>query len=247
MSTMNEKIRKLMALATHAGTSPEEASAAAAMAAELALKYNIDLEATQAASAPQAKVFEEGEIELWITAQYRQCLINLSAGIADLYGCKTVIHSVNHAKYGIKFIGQPHNVALCNSWLKYLWDSCQRANVSYNKTRSYDSAAASYRAAVTFRLHFSSEVYRRLRDKLEAMRRGDAPGTGTALVVVNWYEAEKKEVAQWMADNMKLGKMAKTRGIRIDGAAAVAGHQAGQRASLADQVGSSGVRHRQLS
>jgi hypothetical protein len=241
MSSTADKIRKLMALANHEGTSPEEASAAAAMAAELALKYNIDLEAALAAGSAEAKVFGIGDIELWVPAQYRQVLIHFQAGIAALYGCKATISHIGHAKYGIKFVGQDHNVALCNSWLKYLWDSCAKSNATYNKTRSYASAAEGYRASVTFRLHFAAEVHGRLSEKLASMRRGEA-SAGTALVVVAWYDAEKQEVAKWMDDNLKMGKPTTSRAIKIDVRAAVAGNEAGKRTSLADQIGAAAAK-----
>lgn len=62
-----------MALADHPGTSAEEASAAAGMAAELALKYNLDLDAAVAGGKDrQAGNFECGPNTIIVSPHHRQ-------------------------------------------------------------------------------------------------------------------------------------------------------------------------------
>jgi hypothetical protein len=246
MDKISEKIRKLMALADHPGTSTEEASAAAGMAAELALKYNLDLDAAVAGGKDrQSKNFECRPNTIVVSPRDRQALSWLANPIGNLYGCQSVIMHPGYCKYSIAFIGQAHNIALCESWLKYLWNSCQRANKDYNKQREFGSAKEAYIAKATFRRHFANEVYNRLGEKLASMRRGEAASTGTALMVVAWYDEEKKEVQAWMQANMKT-KQSRNHSRRADAGAAHAGQQAGKAASLSDQIGSTSPRHRQI-
>jgi nucleotide-binding universal stress UspA family protein len=237
---INDKIRKLMALADHPGTGPEESAAAAGMAAALALKYNIDLAAAHAAdqAEAQAKNFTRGDAAVTAPGGNRAALMHLASGVAALYGCRFVVWQDQTSKCGFSFVGQPHNVAMAGTWLKYLWEACKRADTAHRRGRVFAVKGDEYRASMSFRLYFSAEVNRRLADKLASMRRGDdTGGAGTALMVVNWFEQERKEVAAWMAENMKL-KAAKTAKKRaLDSTAASAGHEQGKRASLNDQIG----------
>jgi hypothetical protein len=231
---LNDKIRKLMALATHPGSNAQEAAAAAAMAAELALKYNIDLESVSQETTKQAKVFMRGNTAFKVSPRDRSAGFAIQHGIAKLYGVKPAYHydgSQNHMWY----IGQEHNVAVANSWSEYLWNACLKANVEYSRRRIYDSAKERYRADQTFRLTFSREVCSRLEEKQQRMKDTGVSSTGTALVVVNWYEAERKEIQAWVDNTMKM-KTTTSKAKRIDSGAALAGHEAGRRVGLHDQL-----------
>lgn len=232
MSTMNEKIRKLMALADHPGTGAEESAAAAAMAAELALKYNIDLALARHVAEP--KQFERGAAAVTAAGGNRAALLWLAGAVANLYGSKNLVWQNHTSKCGIDFIGQPHNVAMCDSWMRYLWGACKKSDTAFRKSQIYASKPDEYRASMSFRLHFAITVANRLADKLASLKRGEAAGTGTALMVVAWFETEKKEVAEWMAANLKT-KTAKVASRRaMDSDASTAGREAGRNASLAD-------------
>lgn len=240
MSDMNEKIRKLLALANHPGTGAAESAAAAAMAADLALKYNIELsQINKMASNAQAKNFARGNPTVEVHGIHRTALINLARGIADLYGCQFLIYKVKSSRASIGFVGQDHNVAMADTWLDYLWAACRNTNSVYNKGQTYATTIDARRANISFRLHFAMEVRNRLAEKLASMRRGETAGTGTALMVVNWFETEKKEVQLWMDANLRLGKASTTRKREIDYNAAMAGYRAGQTTGLDDQIGAS--------
>ena len=235
MSDFSEKIRKLMAMADHPETNPHEAANAAAMAAELALKYNIDIDQIKVDAAPKRKSFTAGEHAIKVSARDRQAALLLCSGIAKLYGTCLLTSWRSPYNY-IRFVGQEHNVLLSNTWAKYLWTACQRSTKEYCKTRLFFDNKERYRAEQTFYLQFSNEVYLRLCAKLEAMKQQGVSSTGTALVVVNWYEQERKEVQQWMNDNMSLGKPTASKPKRLDADAARAGYAAGKRVGLDEQL-----------
>jgi hypothetical protein len=239
MSDVTEKIRKLMNLADQSRNSnANESAAAAAMAAELALKYNINLDAIgREGTKAETKQFKKGDWAPTIALpRDKQTHLMLASGVAALYGCKFLIY-VFHNSNRIAFIGQPHNVDLCNKWLEYLWKAMARSNTEYARTRTFDTKKERYTADCGFRLQFAAQVSSRLREKLEAMKaKGVADGGGTALMVVNWYEAERREVQEWMDKNLSMGKPTQIRGKKIDTHAARAGYDAGNKVGLDDQI-----------
>jgi hypothetical protein len=231
---MARKIRGLLNLANDASVTMEEAAAAAAMAAELGLKYNIELDSL--ATEAERKTFSKGDVATKITEQRdRQAHIALGNAIAALYGCQVLLRRLPSFTE-MFFVGQPHNIEMANTWARYLWSACTRANRAYAKERTFATPAERYRADGSFRMHFASEVSKRLYEKLAAMRE-KGTGESTALVVVNWFETERKEVAEWMASNMRLGKPMQSRGpMRVDYDAAISGREAGSKVGLSDQI-----------
>jgi hypothetical protein len=239
-SSISEKIRKLMALAEqkqHNAADANEAASAAAMAAELAMKYNIELDSIEKDHAAAPKQFKKGDYATSALPRDKQAHMLMANGVADLYGCKWLIR-VAHNSNSVVFIGQPHNVELCNSWITYLWKAMMRCNVEYARTRTFASKKERYAADLAFRLQFASQVYTRLKEKLASMKtQGVADGGGTALMVVNWYEQEKQEVAEWMQTHLSPGKPTSTRTKKLDWRAAAAGYEAGKKVGLHDQIG----------
>ena len=237
MTAVDDKIRKLMALANHPGTGAAEAATAAAMAAELALKYNLDLAAVQEATPEQRKTFKHGDYATSALPRDKAAHMLLARGVADLYGCKFLILTM-HNSNKIKFVGQEHNIMLCNSWLQYLMTAMSKSTAAYLKTRMFSDNKEKYRADGQFRLMFAHEVRQRLAEKLEQMRRHGVSGsTGTAIMVVNWYDQERKEVQAWLDQNMGKLRQSNTRKKSIvDVHAATHGVMAGKQVSLSDQI-----------
>lgn len=239
---MHEKLVKILALANHPETSPEEAAAAAAMAAELAVKYNIDLGTIKEVGQQEKKEFKRSEwTKVKASPRDRQAALYLQSGINDLYAVQGIVTWYPPSNR-FSFVGQPHNTLLATHWFEYLWDCCVRATKEYNKKRSYMSTKEKSKAEQSFRLYFCAAVQRRLFAKRQQMmQQGVKDGEGstsTALVVVNWYEQERKELRAWMEQNFS-GKTVHSRKKELDRLAAVAGQDAGKRVSLDDQVGGS--------
>jgi uncharacterized protein DUF2786 len=232
-----DKIRKLMALANDTGATAHEAAAAAAMAAELALKYNIDLDAATRADTTKSttKEFRKGEYCTSALPRDKQSHMIIAGAVAAMYGCE-VLMQIRHNSNKVRFVGQPHNIALCNSWMQYLWKACARANVEYARTRTFAAKTERYKADLGFRLQFASQVSSRLKEKLATMQRGET-SSGTALMVVNWYTTERREVQDWMDRQQIGGKLTGVRRKAIDVHATQAGYAAGKRVGLSDQVG----------
>ncbi len=236
-----DKIRKMMALAQDSGATPEEAANAAAMAAELALKHNLDLAQVMQEGQPKKKAFTHLYATEGCGPRDRAAGLLLSHGLSRLYGCMNLVSWAPPTnKYS--FVGQEHNAQLCASWFDYLWRSCERANKEYNKTLRGAGRTAKERGAAdqAFRLRFAEAVTTRLLQKLREMReKGVQQSNGTALMVVDWYEQEYREVQEYAATKMRVGKAAKTRTSVRDSHAGAAGAEAGKRVSLDAQLTSS--------
>jgi hypothetical protein len=234
-SSMNEKIRKLMALADSSGATPAEAANAAAMAAELALKYNIDIAEACKSEQPKPKEFTFGEYAIKTNPRDRKAGIHLAHGVAELYAVKPLISALKgRTEHHFMFVGQAHNVELASSWLKYLWNSMLRSNKEYNKSKI---GRATYGSDGSFRLMFAYAVETRLHDKYAAIQQQGVSETGTALVVVNWYEQERKAVQEWIDQTLGENKRElRSRASNLDGHAANAGYKAGKQVGLDDQL-----------
>ena len=238
-----DKIRKLLAVANDAAATPGEAANAAAMAASLALQHNIDMgKIHERESSPETKAFARTHKGMAVSAQHRKGLLWMASGVANLYGCSIILTTFRNPAHAadIYFVGQPHNADLCLTWLDYLANAAQRANREAPELKGL-SGADRYRADRDFRESFGSAVRNRLDEKLQAMKSEGIKGessSSTALVVSNWFETEKREVQEWMASTMKLGKATSTRSTKNrDYSAATAGYQAGKKVGLHDQLG----------
>lgn len=238
-----DKIRKLMAVANSPGANANEAASAAAMAAEMALAHSIDIGLIREVEGETpAKVFQEGPRVMGISAGDRSALLAMAGPVASLYGCSVLIHSLMYMRNpahvaDIFFVGQPHNVELSGTWIKYLWASCERSN---KEAPEFRGIKRTYKMDRSFRLAFGNAVSQRLYEKLAAMKSQGIKteaSTSTALVVSNWFETERREVAKWMAANMRLGKVSKMNKRDLDYDAMLAGREAGKRVGLNDQIG----------
>ena len=235
---MLDKIRKLLAMAEHPNTNPAEAANAAAMAAALAAKHNIDLDAARGAG--QSKTFIDAPPFAAVKWRRRDDtgVVIMTTWVARLFGCTTVIH-YNGDERWCAFKGQEHNIALAQSWFKYLWDSCKRANTEHAKSESHATFAERESARATFRMHFCVAVSNRLKQKYEAMRTTGVSGS-TALVVAAWFDTERREVEAWLKDkHPDMQDFTPKMPTVKDERAARAGDAAGNRVSLADQIGAS--------
>jgi hypothetical protein len=124
----------------------------------------------------------------------------VTSWVARLFGCTTVIHSRGDERW-CAFKGQVHNVELAQSWFKYLWDSCKKANTEHARSESRGTFNERETARAVFRLHFCVAVANRLKEKYNAMRTQSGVVSGsTALVVAAWFDAERKEVELWLKE-----------------------------------------------
>lgn len=255
MSEHIVKIQKLMAMADHVGSNPNEAAAAAAMAARLAAKHNIDLDAVRTADQP--KTFARLYTEIKVPMRDEQAFYFLCNAVAKTYGCVGG-HFIFSGSIEPVFVGQPHNTGMAKSWFQYLWDACKLANRIHAREQNYGSHARREQARSAFRYGFCKAVSERMHELLMATMAQTHTSThtgGTALVVGAWFESERRDVAQWMADdaaaraeryraenpNAVAVKVRASRGRTMAGVAPLAGAQragtdAGNRVSLNKQI-----------
>jgi hypothetical protein len=134
---MHDKIKKLLAMAHHPNSDPNEAANAAAMAAMLAAKHNIDLDALR---DKPPKEFLQDTLPWNYPPRDDQAIGYLINAVALMYGCKPFVVRGTTTR-GVGFIGQKHNVELCKSWATYLWDSCRRELARLHAAHSVTGSA----------------------------------------------------------------------------------------------------------
>jgi hypothetical protein len=227
-----EKIRKLLAMANHPNSNPSEAANAAAFAASLAVAHNVDLDAL--ADRP-AKVFGQVISSWHFTPGDQGAVWGMANWVSRLFGCRAFVCG---KKY-ISFVGQKHNTDLAHSWMSYLWNSCLRANTEHARQSAYGSKVIRQQARENFRANYSVSVCERLKEKYEALRATGPTSDSRALVVAAWFDAESREVTEWVDRTMRTGTFASRRTAAHLDSAAAAGREAGRRVGLHDQIGRS--------
>jgi hypothetical protein len=114
-----EKVAKLRALAARAGTQAE-AEAAAAQAAAIVAKYQIDEAVLEAHSPERAEEIQEGD-PLWSGERDISWLNMLAAGIGKIHGCAVIVRRYGGAATVTYIIvGRPSDLAIVRylfAWL----------------------------------------------------------------------------------------------------------------------------------
>lgn len=219
MQNPTELIKKLLRLAQSANEN--EAGLAAERAAELALKYGIDLSSLNTSDNPHRIDPLDHEASQWIS--------NIVAGVCLVNACS---YWRTHDDSAYRVAGRPHAIEATRLISLYLINAVKRLNreavSSYNFTQQQ---RADYRKA--FRLAASQRLYARLKAKHEALQ-NPSQNTANALVVQSYYKNELAIIETILPSNLRT---IKSRGITIrsnqgkqDGAAA------GDSISLNDQL-----------
>lgn len=240
---IEDKIAKLLALAERDTTNPHEAANAAAMAAELAARHNVDLENLRnLGQATTTKKFVEVRGVSKVLARDLQGFGMLMVSVSRLYGCYPVFMSYpgeTTREYVIS--GQEHNAKLAVKWIEYLWTACKRANTEHARAQNYGSSKARDNARSAFRFSFCGQVAMRLTEKWRDLTKPVAERgprqPGTALVVGDWLKQEEEEVRKWTHDKSSMGmKPLKTREVKNVSSAVQDGARAGREVSLNEQL-----------
>ena len=233
-----EKIKKILALAERGGTE-EEAANAANMAAALALRYGIDLASVQTANMAQPRGFKSAVL-YQDNGSFEQWLINIAGGVVSYHG-GNIFYKAAQGMTLYCAIMRDELAPVATLTIEYLVKSVMRLNTEAVKGRNLDQKGrASFRKA--FRLGCSGRLRQRLLEQLEAMKSRDDVAkqtTGsTALVIVNHFEREKRELQDWMIEQGVKFRASKASGPRsLDSAGYNAGRAAGDRINLNAQVG----------
>lgn len=228
MSDIEDKIRKLLALAQSANEN--EAALAAEKAAELALKHNIDLLEfqTQPPEYIDDQMYTSKKNELWV--------MKIMQSVAKLNACKFYYISYRGTcKY--RLVGRPQQIRMATEIGQYLLTTVKRLNTEAWQASGLDpSIRKDYRKS--FRIGCASRLEQRLLQRLADLKHKNNTIPNTkALVVMNYFVAEQKAIDQHMEDiGLELGT-GRSRSVGIkshDGYAD--GSRAGDRIGLDTQI-----------
>lgn len=243
-SAIVEKIKKLLALAGDGGATEEEAATAAQMASALAIKYSIDLAAVQLSGK---QVEREGVMDetVYESDKYEPWVASLIHGLTELNG-GTFYFSNWGTSVHYRVIGKPTALAVIRLTIPYLVKSVKRLNTEAVKKYGFTmEQRRAFRAG--FRQSCASRLYERMKAKAEEMRTKDEVAqktTGsTALVVLNHFEQDARDIQVWMEQQgykFKTRKSAARKAIKTEGMIGRhEGYRAGDKIGIDPQVSGS--------
>lgn len=234
---MAEKIRKLLAKAQDSAVTAEEAASYAAMAARLALQYNVDMNVARKSAGMQDEAISESNVIITCSATDRPAYIALVSAVAGLYGLQCNIFW-RKPKNEFRLVGKPSSFEVATSWTNYLAAASKRDLKRWKAGQSFPDTKAEYRASRDYTTAYCLAVARRLAEKLHEMKsKGVDEGAGrNALVVVDYFETQKRAIDAWneQRGRTRQAKFGHKRGF--DYAAARDGRAAGERVGLQDQL-----------
>lgn len=232
-----DRLKKLLNLAERGGTE-EEAASAAEMAANIALKYGIDL-ATVQGSSPAGPGIKQGYIVT--EPKYQVWINNLVMACCALNACQGYwVTSPGNKSVAWVATGSEASVMTVIHTVNYLIAATKRLNRSYVKSRALDkSGRKDFRDS--FRLAASQRLAWRMTKRLEELRTQDGKAqeaTGqNALVVANYFDQQMSEIEKFFQErglNIVYKPAASKRVASPDGYRA--GLEAGESISLDTQV-----------
>lgn len=223
---MMERVRKLLAKAEAAGTTPAERDALAEKAGELMIKYGID-EAVARATATGAVRLEPIIKHLVVVddvpLSYSHEFASLGARIAPAFDVRAVLYMTK--RRGVYFIGHESDVKLVTHLYASLVRQCTLNLAAWYAARKHQLVTGTerYNAKRGFITGFGTGVGEKLRAIRKQAVVDAGPGTEVAL------RDRAKSVDAWLDDNMNTHNVA---GRRYDSYAVGGGYAAGQRADV---------------
>ncbi len=232
-STIQEKIQKLLALAT----SPVEAEATAAMekAQELLAKHNLSMADVLKSGSEKKFVIVEAKVGD-IFAHKRR----LGQAVGKLYFCKyffRVIPTQSKRKnvYNREqhcFAGEQHNADIALMMFNYLSDTIDR--LAKEGADKMDDKKKYWSFQTAFKTAASRRLAERIMEKLQA---ATAPSTssGNLPALASLYDRAQSEIDDYL-DSMMSFTITKTKKQKYHTGGYVAGHAAGNKIGLDTQV-----------
>jgi hypothetical protein len=184
------KITKLLNMTVENGCSEDEQETAMSMAASIATRLGIDLEAQRQAEATPA---QRKAVKRAFSQEFKIHQILAFQAAGELYGCE--VYSYNGGKGGCFFIGREENVELAEQtafWLMRQVELLYKQNLPRGLSQT---VRAQYRK--TFKAACAHRVYQRARTMMMEMRTNETSAqqaTGqNALVVQGYFEQLRTE------------------------------------------------------
>lgn len=225
-----ERIKKLMALAEKGGTEAE-ADAAMAKVQEILTKYNLSMGDTRL-TQDKDEQFERQSVTFewnasWISIVYH--------AVAELYFCKMWNEPNGTRDRKAVLLGKPVNIYSAMWVARVVVENGKRLAKEYaqHAYREYGMNAVS--ASNNFKKGYASRINARCWEMISAAKRGQVKdeATGTALVVADFYERNKKELDTYTREGLGI-RLQRGSGMRgaNDQDAAGAGRSAADKQSL---------------
>jgi len=225
MQNIEERIRKLLALAGN-NPNPAEAAAAAAKAAELALEYGLELDKIAASKGDKLPIGYKPIHEP--VAERFDWLNMVGKAIAEANGCRFVWFKVHDGWVGCA-IGREQGVDAARIMMAYLLESLKRTQRTYIASLRLPTPAARADRRYAYRIGYVMEVSKRVEAWADSLK-----NTKGALVV--YQVGQLAEIDQYMSEKMQIGESKAKGGRLVDGDAYRAGQRDGSEVSVNRQM-----------
>lgn len=192
---LKDKIRKLLNMTVENGCTEDEQESAMRMAAGLAARSGIELEALRAKGTSEAV---RKAIKKAVSQEFKIHQVLAAQAAAQLYGCE--LYTYNNGKDGILFVGREENIEMAEQtmfWLMRQVELLYKQSLPKGMTQR---ARAEFRK--TFKAACAHRVHQRATELMYQMRndeRAAQSATGqNALVVQGYFEKLHREnLAVW--------------------------------------------------
>lgn len=188
--SLKDKIRKLMNMTVENGCTEDEQESAMRMAAGLAARAGIELEALRQKDATAA---ERKAIKKAVNQEFKLHQVLSAQAAAALYGCDLYLY--DGGKQGLLFVGRDENIEMAEQtmfWLMRQVELLYKQSLPRGMTQS---ARAEFRR--TFKAACAHRVYQRaleLMRELKSNEQAAQAATGqNALVVQGYFEQLRRE------------------------------------------------------
>lgn len=219
MENIQDKIRKLFALANDKSATEGEATNALAMATALMAKYNIDHIPDKSNVKGDRRT--TGKLDNWQLWMMTVC--------ARLNGCKTA-----RGRLTSSFFGRPEDTAAAWEMHIFLINQIERLYKRDLPPRLSQSARANYRR--TYKQACSIRLYERADEILTALRTQDHQISGcTALVVAQSFDQRMHEAEEFIRSQGMTIRTGKSRATHV-GLGTFEGMRAGDEVKINEMV-----------
>ena len=209
------KIAKLLNMTVENGCSEDEQETAMTMAASIATRLGIDLEAQRQSepTAAQRKAMRKA-----FNQEFKIHQVLAFQAAAELYGCE--VYTYSHGKGGLFFVGREENIELAEQTAFWLMRQVELLYKQHLPRGLSQSVRAQYRK--TFKAACAHRVYQRAIQLMRDMRMNDrAAQTATgqnALVVQGYFETLRKENAAFWELTPEQKARAEERRLQLEAA-----------------------------
>jgi hypothetical protein len=232
MNPIVDKIAKLLALAEGKGTTPAEASTAAAQAQRLMDRHKLTRAAVEDHERPEG--IERDTEPLYVGRRMVSWLRVLASGVTRTNDCRLLMVKRSDGQRRLELLGRASSVAVARHLFAYLQREIDRLSKEALRERHFPGRGGARTWGNNFRLAAAVEVSERLkRERLAVRLAAQSQGATTALVRLDQHGVELDRVLKKMVD----GTAAPVRAGTCDEEARAAGRRAGRGIALRQAVG----------